>query len=517
MLRCIFDTMQKKTIPILIALMILALGGIIFIQYTWIQKSVTEKQQLVDNKVVQAISNVDIQLSEMGALIFFAGNENFNIQLHDSLMFQAGFDSAIPRHMPIMHAAGFPPDRMEVQITTTQHQANDSITVSHTEIIHHKEHVDSMRFELQQLEEELIKLDEVRTVFDRIRFETNGGSDDVRLDSTRIKHVLKAEFESVQLDTNMTWGVYDALEKDYVISPGSVVDFRYKIPLFKNDVIHPGRYILQLNLPNNTAIIWADIRLMIFMSALFTLIVLTVFIIAVRLIVKHKKISQIKSDFINNMTHEFKTPLASISLAADSIIHPNIIHDPKRITDYVQIIHEEKSKLNQNVERILEVAALEKDAVVLPAEIIDLPALIREAVHNLKLLIQSKNGTLELALTDGLSISGSAYHLNQALSNIIENGIKYSEEKPTLKITLAQKGNLAEIQISDFGIGMTPQQVKRVFDTFYRAETGNIHNTKGFGLGLTYARFIIEEMKGSIELVSELKRGTTVIIQFPLV
>jgi len=510
--------MRNKTIPILITVMIVALCGILFIQYLWIRKSITEKQALVDNKVVQAITNMDVQLSDFSTMALFTSVDSFNFNLSDTVLRLESidspfFESPYPVPVPVnMQSA----QNMQIKIIS-RHDETDSNTISQTEIIRHQQiQADCMRVELEKIEDELYQLDEVRSVFDRIRFEVGPQMADLRLDSNRMASILKTELASFELDTLVNWGVYDKMDQDFVIEPNPETDFRYEIPLFKNDLVHPGRFILKLDLPNNTKLVWIDIRLMIFMSVLFMLIILTVFLYAVRLVIKHKKISQIKSDFINNMTHEFKTPLASISLAADSIVHPTILNDPTRIAAYVQIIHQEKSKLNQNVERILEVASLEKDAIILPAEKIDLSALIRESVKNLQLLIQHKNGTVSLNLVDNLFISGSSFHLTQALSNIIENGIKYSNEKPELTISLSRKDSTAEIQITDKGIGMNQEQLARVFDSFYRAETGNVHNTKGFGLGLTYARFIIEKMKGSIEIQSTPLQGTVVIIQFPL-
>lgn len=506
--------MQKKAIPILITCMILALGGIIVIQYLWIRKSIAEKQELIDNKVLQAITNVDLKLSDYGTMAFFTGTDEFNLPTSDTLILLEELDTKIHPRSENQEKL---PANLDVQIIRENQNSGDSLLISHTQIINHNQQADSIKIELSQIENELMQLEEVRTVFNHIRFETNPASGDFRLDSAQIDQLLKKELLSFNLDTLVDWGVYDTRENQYVIQPKNSTAFLYEIPLFKTDIISPGRYIFKLNLNNNQSLMWIDIRLMVFMSVLFILIILSAFLFAVRLIIKHKKISQIKSDFINNMTHEFKTPLASISLAADSIVHPNVIHDKKRIEEFVSIIQQEKSKLNQNVERILDVASLEKDSIIIPKETIDLTELIQDTVGNLQLLIQSKTGTISLNLADSIQIMGSPFHLSQAISNIVENGIKYSPEKPDLKIALQKKERHAELEITDQGIGMTNEQISKVFDSFYRAETGNIHNTKGFGLGLTYAKFVIEKMGGKIQVESDLKKGTRVIIQFPLI
>lgn len=503
--------MQRKAIPLLIALMIIALSGIIAIQYTWIKKSVTEKQALIDQKVLQAVSSVDEQLSNAGTIAFFNSfttNDSMSLIISDSLITDT-LGSTWSLHTL---AEPIPTRDMRVQVVTSHHQL-DSINAETHHVLHK---TDSMMIGLQHIENELMMIDEVRGVFDQLRFESFMTGGDIRLDSSRIDKHLKSALASLELDTLVQWSLFDKTNGKYLMDISAETEFRYKMPLFKEDIIHPGKYEIHLNLLSNTNHLWQDIRSMIILSVLFVLIILSVFIFAVKLILKHKKISQIKSDFINNMTHEFKTPLASISLAADSIVHPNIITDQKRIADYIEIIHQEKSKLNQHVERILEVASLEKDAIEIPIEKVDLCDVIKDCCDDLKLLIQQHDVSLSMILPDVLNIKGNRFHLTQALVNIIENGIKYSTDKPNLKIELVQFEKTAELKITDRGIGMTPDQIKRVFDSFYRVQTGNLHNTKGFGLGLTYAKFVVEKLNGTIGIESKPQEGTTVTIKLPL-
>lgn len=507
--------MQKKALPFLIALMCLALAGIILIQFLWIRKSVREKQALIDSKVIQSISNTDLRLSDAGTIAFFT--QTTSLPGSDTLIQSHKLDTILQDMSP-MHLNNLPgATNYEVQVITTQQMQEDSALFTHTQIVSNQSVADSIRIELSQIENELLQLEEVRTVFDRIRFEVDSGSVDLRLDSTRIDQTLKTELRSFELDTAIVWNVYDSQQQEFLFGSTTEASHSYKVPLFKNDVVHPGRYLLEMHFLSNEKLIWRDIQLMVYLSILFTIIILSAFLLSVKLILKHKKISQIKSDFINNMTHEFKTPLASISLAADSIVHPSVSGDPEKIKAYVQMIHEEKSKLNQNVERILEVASLEQSSFEFPLERVELSAILVKSLENLQLHLNQKRGTVETNLEQSVFIQGNAFHLIQAFSNVIENSIKYTEESPQINVLLKTNQTMATVVIRDFGIGMTPPQLERVFDSFYRAETGNIHNTKGFGLGLTYARYIIEKMQGKIGIESTYRKGTTVTIQFPKV
>jgi signal transduction histidine kinase len=216
------------------------------------------------------------------------------------------------------------------------------------------------------------------------------------------------------------------------------------------------------------------------------------------------------------MTHEFKTPLASISLAADSIIHPKVAMDAEKVQGFIEIIKAEKNKLNRHIETILEVASLKENDVDIVLAKVDANEAIEEAIDKLALQIEDRGCEVELNLGTDLFINANGYHLENVCSNIIENSIKYSPEPPKIQITSAREGNKVIISIKDQGIGMSKEQVSKAFDNFYRAQKGNIHNTKGFGLGLSFVKYMVHKMKGTIRIKSELNKGTTVILEFPV-
>jgi len=353
------------------------------------------------------------------------------------------------------------------------------------------------------------EINKAENIFDKIKLELSASKKDSRLDSLQFSKLLQMEFRINNIQPPIDWAVFDKKNNAYVIQPKRSSNFDYNIPLFTNDIISPGNFELKLNF-NNQKIIWGEIKVMIVLSFLFLIIMASVFGYSIKLALKHKKISQIKSDFINNMTHEFKTPLATISLASDSILHPNTNYNPESIKAYVKTIKNEQHKLNDYVERILEVASLNKNALEITIESIDLKSTIINAINKLNLIIKKKNVTIIFERKHECYILGNRFHLENVIVNLIENAIKYTDSLAKIDLSIEETFNSFILNISDSGIGMSKQQISKAFDVFYRAQTGNIHDTKGFGLGLSYCKLVIEKMGGTIELISEINKGTTV-------
>ena len=345
-----------------------------------------------------------------------------------------------------------------------------------------------------------------------MKIEIHGESEDIRLDSTHLSHLILDELAANELGELKDWGIFDRNESTFRIAPKNPETIDYQIQLFTTDIMHPGRYDLHLKLDAEKTI-WSQIWGMIILSVLFILIITFVFAYSIKLVVKHKKISQIKSDFINNMTHEFKTPLASISLAADSLLHPNTNADRETLERYVKIIQSEKSKLNNQVERILEVASLKQDSLEIPISEQNLSELITNATEQLTLLIEKTKAQIKINSPAKVLVQANNFHLTHVITNLIENGIKYSVDQPLIEIILKEQQGEVFLTIKDQGIGMDAHQIKKAFDNFYRAQTGNILDTKGFGLGLSYSKLVVEKMGGSISLESKKNIGTTVTIK----
>ena len=262
-----------------------------------------------------------------------------------------------------------------------------------------------------------------------------------------------------------------------------------------------------------------SLRIRIATAILFTIIIIAAFYLTVRTMLRQKKLGEIKNDFINNMTHEFKTPLATISLAVDAMKNEKVLQDREKISYFSSIIKEENQRMNRQVETILKASQLEKQEVELNLKPIHVHEVIKDVVDNFALQLQDKQGQAELVLNASNDlIDADEVHFSNLVNNLIDNAVKYSKDNAPLRLKITTQSNEKNISIKveDNGIGMSKETVKRVFEKFYRAHTGNIHNVKGFGLGLSYVKAMVNAHEGNINVESTLGKGSTFTVQLPL-
>ena len=270
-------------------------------------------------------------------------------------------------------------------------------------------------------------------------------------------------------------------------------------------------------IPNSEQQVWASLRWIIIGAGLFMMIIIAAFYVTVRSLLNQKKLSEIKSDFINNMTHEFKTPLATISLAVDALKNEKVLANPEKLEYFRSIIKEENVRMNKHVETILQAALMDRQELKLNVEEVHMHDMLAQVLDNYQLQLESKNGevqTLFNAKNDLVSVD--EVHFGNLISNLIDNAIKYSNESILIKISTHSTSKQLIIRIEDNGIGMSKETVKRIFEKFYRAHTGNLHNVKGFGLGMSYVKTVIDAHKGKMKVESTLGKGSTFTIEIPL-
>lgn len=275
--------------------------------------------------------------------------------------------------------------------------------------------------------------------------------------------------------------------------------------------------VLTILIPHAKSYIWQSMTWFITGSVLFTIIIMCAFFFTVRALIKQKKLSEIKSDFINNMTHEFKTPLATISLAVDALKNDKVSGNKEKMDYFTGIIKEENKRMNKQVETILQAALLDKQEVQLNLKALHAHELINSALNNIHLQVEEKKGMLEThlgAAKDLLMVD--EVHFTNLVSNLLDNAVKYSKENLKIILSTSSAGNQFKIKIEDNGIGMNKETVSRIFEKFYRAHTGNLHNVKGFGLGLSYVKTMVDAHHGSIKAESTPGKGTIFHLSFPL-
>nr|MBS0036571.1 HAMP domain-containing histidine kinase [Saprospiraceae bacterium] len=357
-----------------------------------------------------------------------------------------------------------------------------------------------------------------------------------RIDPSTLDQLLEVEFENRNFQTEYHYGVYSEKENSFVIDDGkytvaidlgeaskaeidpgvlnSLSNSRYRVRLFVGNQGSPGALIIHF--PDRSQFIWEDTWVTLLGSILFTALILFCFGYTVYVIFRQKKLSEMKSDFINNMTHEFKTPIATISLAVDSINSPKISANPLKIQRFANVIKQENQRMLNQVEKVLQIALIDKKQFGLKVVDIDLHQMIEDSVQNFIFLVQQKKGSITMSLNaNNPNIKGDKMHVENILNNLLDNAYKYSPEKPEIKVRTFDTTEGIEIWVSDNGVGLTPEARRNIFDKFYRVHTGNLHDVKGFGLGLTYVKAMMLAHKGSIDVESTPGKGSTFILNFP--
>jgi len=277
--------------------------------------------------------------------------------------------------------------------------------------------------------------------------------------------------------------------------------------------------VLFVVVPNIRGLVLKSLFWQIIISVLFTVIILAAFTLTVRTMLRQKKLADIKNDFINNMTHEFKTPIATISLAVDAMRNDKVIQDRNKLVYFSDIIKEENQRMNRQVETILKASQLDKQEVDLNLKPLHVHEVIRDVVDNFTLQLEEKHGKVELDLEAQTDlINADEVHFSNLVNNLVDNAVKYAKENtpPVIKLSTHSNGKHFTMKIEDNGIGMNRETVKRIFEKFYRAHTGNVHNVKGFGLGLSYVKTMVEAHDGDIKAESTLGKGSTFTIEIPL-
>jgi two-component system phosphate regulon sensor histidine kinase PhoR len=333
-----------------------------------------------------------------------------------------------------------------------------------------------------------------------------------------LEFLLHNEFEKRNIKTDFEYGIYDCTNEKMVygnyVSLGQGKDQQTKkeFPLLSSQ-----GYYFGVQFPNQNAQLLNQMGIWTF-SSIVLIVVLLFFGYTLFVILKQKRLSEIQRDFINNMTHEFKTPLATISVSTEVLKDPSIIHNPERLNNYTAIIEKESIRLRHHVDRVLQLASSTKDDLTLNKEKIDIHKLIEEVILDFELQIHSKNGEFikHFSATNSF-VNGDMLHLQNAFYNLFDNAIKYATEKPTITIKTEHTKKRISIAITDNGIGIAKENQSRVFENFYRVPTGNVHNVKGFGIGLSYVKTIVDSHQGTITLKSELEKGSTFTITFPTV
>ena len=333
--------------------------------------------------------------------------------------------------------------------------------------------------------------------------------------------VIQDEFSNMNIHLDYEYGIFRKSDNRFITGKYE----NYKNELIKSDhftslscLWRPDCYILGVYFPEEEIFLIGQMSGWLLLSAVFLVIVILSFSYVILSLVRQKKLSEMKTDFVNNMTHELKTPISTISLASEMLLKPNVYELPEKTIKYANIIYDENNRLRNQVEQVLQIAVLDKGDFKLKKKEVDIHEIIEMAVDNFKMQVRQRCGKITTQLNASkATFSADPVHITNIINNLMDNANKYSPEAPEIIISTKNEKNGILISVEDKGIGISHENQKHIFKKFYRVHTGNIHDVKGFGLGLFYVNTIVEAHGGSIKLFSELKNGARFEIYFPFV
>ena len=506
--------MKRQYIWILIVLMSVALLGLIAVQFKWIQSAIEVEKKKFNSLVESSLSEIVDKIAERETVLyrekdiisFSAKNDAYRLsdQVSTELL-----DSA-------KHLLTKPQITITVQDSTFYRIKNEELEEKEQAEVITKE--DLRTKELKRFTNELIYVDNFSNRL--IRKEINLKE---RISQGVLEVIIKNVFKNNNIDLDFEYAV--AKENDSELYKSAKFDLStepkiYQKILFPDDNlaedILDNNYTLLVYFPNANSS-FESLPAVVITSIVLTLVILGIFILTTYVILRQKKLSEIKNDFINNMTHELKTPISTISLASQMLKDNSIAEEDKNYHQISGIIDDESKRLGFHVEKVLQMAIIDRGGVELKCKKINLHVLMEQILSNINLKLNEKNGRLNQNFNaKRAEVLADELHLSNVFSNLLDNAIKYSKENPFIEVYTKNLNGHVVVSIKDNGIGIKKENQKKVFEKFYRVPTGNIHDVKGFGLGLSYVKKIVEQHKGHIQLTSEKGKGSEFQVYIPL-
>jgi len=536
----------------ILVLMSVSLAGIIGVQWFWIRNAIEVREANYDRDVRGALASAAKRLDRRMNMVFMSD------RLNDPEYFSSHrADSQHAMVDPGMVARFYQQQQKKIQEEVRvdqqmfKHQV-DSLRMKHQDIQRQVEasiqkirlpKLDSLqelsiralnaldtgriRLKMNRSGEQALELD-LDTLRQRVEEQTRKMQDvfrDMALEYKLHSDSLRQQVDFANLDTILSRELREAgIHADYAFavrnpdedrllyqSPrfeSSRLEKSYRTNLFPDDLIRKNTWLL-LQIPRKKSVILQSLSYLLIGSFLFTLVIVVTFGVTIRTILRQKKLSEIKTDFINNMTHEFKTPIATISLAADSIANPRTLENREGILKFLKVIKSENKRMNNQVERVLQMSLLDQKDFQLEMNTCHIHSLLEQVVNNVRVQLEKNGGEIEYNPAAGNDrVRVDEQHFLNVMYNLMDNAIKYSENSPRIKLQTASQQSWLTISVEDRGIGIRQEDQKRIFDRFYRVSTGNIHDVKGFGLGLSYVNTMIKEFGGSIRVASQYGKGS---------
>jgi two-component system phosphate regulon sensor histidine kinase PhoR len=540
---------NRSNIRIIIALLTLALSGLIAIQIYWINNAIDLERQRFETNVANAMQNVVdlVERQEVASKV----RKSFDASRQGKMFFM-GIDSIISKNITrkdtttsgLVYWNEVSPGELQTEfrqlnqdgtIESVSEIRNDSTgTVEYRKRRTLKQtngqpFFSDITSEVSSLEgntdprlDRLMKKSGLVNDIFRELFNVNANSGiEERVNPLLIDSLLHAELETAGISTDFEFGLYDFINNKLFMDHPSdhareLMRSKFRVRLFPHDILYHPDYLM-LFFPSQESYVFNNLWVMFGSSAFFILILIGSFYYTIHTIIRQKRLSDIKNDFINNMTHELKTPISTISLACEALNDPDLNKSATTATNYTRMIAEENKRLSILVENVLRSAMLDQSDFRLRNDSLDMHELIQRVMKSFQVHFERRKVNLKVSLdAKNFKLTGDQVHLTNAVFNLIDNALKYTPESPEIVVTSFNQGGYFCLAVADNGVGISRDQHKKIFDKLYRVPTGNVHNVKGFGLGLSYVKSIIEKHRGLIKLESELGVGSTFTVFIPL-
>jgi two-component system phosphate regulon sensor histidine kinase PhoR len=526
--------MKPSKIKLSIGLMTLSLLGLILIQVYWISKALEVNRESFARQVNEALQNVTQKLERKDAFAFVSKKSYRDTAIIPDIGVKALTPGALkPYLLSDLQKRGYPNFFLDASEPSNYIKLDNQYMISYYHGNHNDSSVDAAldsglvsgveNLNNISVPEAVNKILKKKFLLQKLAADLARRNNPVsqRCNFGQMDTLLEKELANQGINIPYRFGVYEEKQKRFVYACSSPVTeglkkTPFKAQLFPDDFFLEPNY-LKIYFPGQRVYLLKQIVTILTSSLVFIIIIGISFFWMMRSFLQQKKLSEMKTDFINNMTHELKTPITTIALASEALKDPEVIKNESRLNRYANLISEENKKLEGQVERVLQIARIDKGDSSIALAQIDLHDIIAEVAHNAGLMLEEKACALSLQLDAAKSIIyGDPVHIYSIINNLLDNAIKYSGAKPEISIKTHNIDHKIVVEIADNGIGMANEELKKVFDKFYRVPTGNVHNVKGFGLGLSYVKTMLEAHSGTISVKSAPGKGSTFNIVLPL-
>ena len=474
----IFAAMSKRFIIIIIVLISVALVGLVIIQVYWIKNAITVKEAAFVRTVDDAVSSVAMQLDKE--------EMTYQLKLQNDFRNQG-------QHM------------LRAIDSINQDYYNQLRSVQNFEDY---QNLINRSLMAQGVIQEMLNPPRPRPL-------------DKRISSFLLDSLLRLEFDRKGIKTEYEFGVYIPNENRMLFQktgqyPAELLNEGFVFSLYPNDLQINNAYLI-VYFPREKQYIISQLWVLLLTSVVLIFIIIFAFSVSINTIFRQKKLSEMKNDFINNITHEFKTPISTISLACEALSDQDVQKSEEIYKSYINVINEENKRLGTMAEKVLQSALIEKGQLNLKREWINIHEIVNDVVRKIGLQIQKRNGKILTELqAETCVIYADKVHLTNVIFNLLDNASKYTPHDPEILVSTSNKNSSIAITVLDNGIGISKAEQEKIFEKLYRIPTGNIHNFKGFGLGLSYVKAIVEKHGGYVELESEIKKGSKFSVYLPL-